>query len=186
MSENINELAANQHADSVRWFPSVHQPVTLTARQHAVQHFAFGVAGEVGEVVNKVKKFVGYGDQSNDYSEEWLIEELSGEIPDCIVYLLDLAAELGINLEQAMRDKRGICMRRWEPGYTWGSVPLGHEVPGSGAIFAKEPHAGGWHVTFHRTAPYEAKWTTWHRDDGLVPVALTSKGLLYPHRKNVS
>ena len=55
----INELAERQHADSVRWFPSVHNPVDLTGREHAVMHFALGIAGEAGEIANKVKKHLG-------------------------------------------------------------------------------------------------------------------------------
>lgn len=184
---SLNDLASRQHADSVRWFPSVHKPVELSGRQHAIAHFALGIAGEAGEIANKVKKHVGYGDQSDQYSEAWLVEHLSDEIPDVLVYLLDLAAELGIDIERSMSDKHGICMGRWEPGFTWDAAPVGHVVPGSGEIIAKTPHVAGWHVTFRRTEVFPGEeWSRFCLGSDVVPVALTSRGLVYPNTKNVA
>ncbi len=182
----INELARAQHSDSERWFPSVHQPVVLSGHQHAVMHFALGASGEVGEIVNKVKKHLGYGDHGTQYSTQWLLEAMQEEIPDAIVYLLDLAAELDIDLDTAMRDKRGICMGRWEKGYTWDSVPVGHVVPGSGEILSKLPHVGGWHLRFRRVDVFPGEeWSRYAHGADLVPVAITSHGLVYPNRNNV-
>ena len=182
----INELASAQLADSQRWFPAVHQPVTLTGHQHAVLHFALGAGGEVGEILNKVKKYSGYSDVTSEHSEGWLVKAMSDEIPDALVYLLDLAAELGIDIVKSMRDKHGVCMGRWEKGYTWDAVPVGHVVPGSGEIIAKQPHVGGWHVTFRRIDVFPGEeWSRYCSGFDLVPVALTSNGLIFPARKNV-
>lgn len=183
---DINKLMEQGLSDSQRWFPSVHESVTFDGHEHAILHFALGVGGEAGEIVNKVKKWAGYKDQSEDFTDTWLKDNLSEEIPDAVVYLFDLAAELGIDLPARMDDKHGVCMTRWEPGYTWNSVPVGHVVPGSGEIIVKTPHAGGWHVKFKRLEVFPGEtWSRYHSGDDLVPVALTSKGLLYPSRKNV-
>lgn len=186
----LNELAERQLADSNRWFPSVHQPRTLTGQQSAVLHFALGAAGEAGEIANKAKKWLGYLDQGSQYSDEWLVENMADEIPDVIVYLLDLAATLDIDIDRALADKRGVCMGRWEPGYTWRTVPIGHVVPGCGEIIAKVPHtADGFHITFRREpggyCPGE-EWSAFRLAGGAVPVALTSHGLVYPAHRNIT
>lgn len=70
-------------------------------------------------------------------------------------------------------------------GHTWDTVPLGHDVPGSGVIIEKRPHAParGWHIVFRRTEPDFARgeeWITFHLGSDPVPIRLTEHGLEYP------
>lgn len=89
--------------DSRAWFPDVHR-----TDHDAVVHFALGIAGEVGELVNIVKKV-------NRGSERYVdvMDELSNEMADVLIYLCDMAETLNIDLEQAVDDKRAILVERW-------------------------------------------------------------------------
>jgi hypothetical protein len=49
---HLNELGKKLLANSVRWFPDPH----LRGFEHAVTHMAFGLGGEVGEVLELIKK----------------------------------------------------------------------------------------------------------------------------------
>lgn len=66
---------------------------------------------------------------------------------------------------------------------TWDEVEIGHDVPGSGRIIAKEPHtpAKGWHITFRRTEGTFAgeEWSTFHLGSSYVPTGLGPRGLVY-------
>lgn len=87
------------HANSVNWFPDIH------AEGRAEVHFALGLAGEVGELVNLIKKRH-RGDQVND-------QDVAFEAADCLIYLLDLCEELGVDLTQAVRLKHAVLVERW-------------------------------------------------------------------------
>jgi|TARA_B110000858_G_C17769177_1_gene458676 NTP pyrophosphatase (non-canonical NTP hydrolase) len=63
-------------------------------KKHAVLYPALGLAGEAGEVANKVKKLLRDGYENNkDYREA-----LSSEIGDCLWYISILADDIGFKL----------------------------------------------------------------------------------------
>jgi NTP pyrophosphatase (non-canonical NTP hydrolase) len=66
-----------------------------------------GIAGEVGEFVNLVKKF--------NRSDTGLIDRqaASQELADIAIYLLDICHTLDIDLEEAIEMKRKILIARW-------------------------------------------------------------------------
>lgn len=103
MNTTLRDLQTRAIQESRFWFPDVH------ATQHnAVVHFALGIAGEVGELVNLVKKV-------NRRSKTWeeVHEEVRFEMADVLIYLCDMASELGIDLERAVNDKRRVLIERW-------------------------------------------------------------------------
>jgi len=105
--KSLRDLQERAIADSRFWFPGVHE-----TQQSSVVHFSLGIAGEVGELVNLIKKrnrddwpmcFVG---------GEWT-EKVAHEAADVAIYLLDICAELDIDLEAAIEAKRAILIERW-------------------------------------------------------------------------
>lgn len=102
---DIQELARRCHANSANWFPSNH-----TSLRSAVTHCTLGLAGEAGEVANKVKKLYGYVDQS---VPELLLDDIVGELIDTLIYnlvLLDiLDADIPVEVERVVAK----CVARW-------------------------------------------------------------------------
>ena len=63
-------------------------------REHAVFYPALGLAGEAGEVANKVKKVLRDGTEIKDVSKD-----IASEIGDCLWYISVLAGDIGWDLE---------------------------------------------------------------------------------------
>jgi NTP pyrophosphatase (non-canonical NTP hydrolase) len=61
-----------------------------------VTYPALGLAGEAGEIANKVKKIL--RDDGGHVTEKRR-ESLAGEISDCLWYIAALATDLGLNLD---------------------------------------------------------------------------------------
>ena len=68
-------------------------------REHAVFYPALGLAGEAGEVANKIKKIMRdrKGDVNNLPGE--VKDEITSELGDCLWYISALATDLGIGLD---------------------------------------------------------------------------------------
>jgi NTP pyrophosphatase (non-canonical NTP hydrolase) len=102
----LGELQDRAIRDSRAWFPTVH-----ATRQSALVHFALGIAGEVGELVNLIKK-ANRSDDFDGFTGEHY-KDLAFEIADVAIYLLDIASELDIDLADAIEDKRAVLIKRW-------------------------------------------------------------------------
>ena len=63
---------------------------------HRILYPALGLAGEAGEVANKVKKFIRDGADKEAFEVKKL--EIAAEIGDVLWYCANLANDLGINL----------------------------------------------------------------------------------------
>jgi NTP pyrophosphatase (non-canonical NTP hydrolase) len=77
----------------------MYQKVALTTaiypREQAIIYPTLGLAGEAGEVANKVKKIIRDGSDSKD---EKLVSEIKAEIGDCLWYIAVLANDFDIKL----------------------------------------------------------------------------------------
>jgi len=86
-------------------FNSYQRTATKTAiypAEHKILYPALGLAGEAGEVANKVKKI--YRDHDGVLTDEYR-EMLSAELGDCLWYVAAIASELGVSLgEVAMNN----------------------------------------------------------------------------------
>lgn len=102
---NITVLAKRCHRNSANWFPSNH----LTERA-AITHCTLGLAGEAGEVANKVKKLYGYIDQ--EVPEE-LRAAIVEELIDTLIYDLVLLDVLGANIPIEIERVVNKCVARW-------------------------------------------------------------------------
>lgn len=99
-------------ANSRNWFP-------FADLDDEIMHQALGVAGEAGEVVEHVKKAhrkALSGESELDFQEALAGRrtELGHEIVDTMIYLLNLAGTLGIDLDAAFEEKVAINRARWE------------------------------------------------------------------------
>lgn len=97
------ELALQCQADSDRWFPSI---------GNDIGYHALSMAGEVGEFCNIVKK-IQRG--SLDSRAAAVRHDLSMELTDAFVYMLNIAALMNINLEQSYYIKRAENEKRFGP-----------------------------------------------------------------------
>jgi NTP pyrophosphatase (non-canonical NTP hydrolase) len=84
----------------------------------AVWYPALGLAGEAGEVSNKVKKI--FRDDNGVITEEKR-QALKGELGDCLWYLAGLARDLGLSLEEAAIENIAKLKARLAKGTIHGS-----------------------------------------------------------------
>lgn len=98
----IDELQKQCLEDSERWFPSVSSDLALVT---------LALCGEAGELANVVKKFergsIPYVDAHYD---------ISLELADVFIYLLNVAEILNIDLEEEYRSKRRFNEERFGNG----------------------------------------------------------------------
>lgn len=104
--DNIVMLQTRQCLeDSRRWFPDI---------SGSVMHHAVGLAGEVGEACNIIKK----ADRGSiNLNEALQRHRLAMELTDAYTYLLNLAGLLGIDLAKAFEIKRAENEQRFGHGH---------------------------------------------------------------------
>jgi NTP pyrophosphatase (non-canonical NTP hydrolase) len=100
---DLPEIQTRALADSRHWFPDVHR-----TDHDAIVHFSLGIAGEVGELVNLVKKV-----NRGSITFEQVRTMMTHEMADVLIYLCDIAETLGIDLATAVEEKREILIERW-------------------------------------------------------------------------
>lgn len=181
LARAVGQLGAGMHADSAAWFPVVHD----RGHDAILNHFVLGVGGEAGEVLDVWKKAdicglvstcAQHADGKHDQGA------LADEMADVFTYLLALAHEAGVDLVAAYLAKRQGNTLRWgvpgEPsgGYTWATVPVPHDVPGSGRLVERQSHLGGFHVRFETRHGSSARYV---REEDPVPIALVDGTLRY-------
>ena len=105
----LNELAAMCRTNSERWFAHLHDPA-ITSDAGRLKHMALGLAEEAGEVAGVVKKMTGYRDGQAKHSTG---ANLPHELVDVLVYLLNIAADQGVDLDSALIEKTAVCNQRW-------------------------------------------------------------------------
>lgn len=76
---------------------------------------ALGLGGEVGEVLNKIKKIM-----RGDKSLEDKREEIAAELGDCMWYIAQLATELKVDLSQICMDNLDKLNKRKEQNLLTG------------------------------------------------------------------
>ena len=81
--------------------------------QHAITYPALGLAGEAGEVANKVKKIIRDGKMDK--------AALAAEIGDCLWYIAALCRDLNVDLEQVAKNNLEKLYNRKQKGTLQGS-----------------------------------------------------------------
>lgn len=98
----LSDLASHMRENSERWFPRWHDgtlPLPIA--------YALGLGGEVGEVLNVVKKM------HRDGAGQAHADDLALELADCFTYLMLLVDEAGVDLMAAYTAKEHICEQRF-------------------------------------------------------------------------
>lgn len=87
-------------------------------KKYSVMYPAMGMAGECGEVINKVKKV--YRDNDGTFDEE-IRKKIADEIADVLWYIATLANDLGYDLESLAIQNIEKLSSRKERGVIGGS-----------------------------------------------------------------
>lgn len=88
-------------------------PEAGTGQDIALAYVSLGLAGEAGEIANKIKKVVRDGDYN--------AEDLADELGDVLYYVARMAAELGTSLNLIARDNRIKLEDRFNRGVISGN-----------------------------------------------------------------
>jgi NTP pyrophosphatase (non-canonical NTP hydrolase) len=106
----LDRLACEMRENSERWFPQWHDGSSGMPLKVA---YALGLAGEVGEVANVVKKLQRDACALNQDDYAALYDNLGAELADVFTYLLLLADEAGVDLVAEYRAKVRVNESRW-------------------------------------------------------------------------
>jgi len=86
---------------------------------HSILYPALGLAGEAGEVANKVKKFIRDGYDQENFEMKKI--ELASEIGDVLWYCAALARDLGFDLSTIAQENYSKLSGRKERGTIGGN-----------------------------------------------------------------
>lgn len=101
MEPTLKQLAAQCADDSMRWFGDMGY---MTSHDRQLMHYTIAMGGESGEFLNVVKK-IDRGDFK--LGDPLARIRLAEELTDTMVYALNLAALLGIDLMKSYNVVRG-------------------------------------------------------------------------------
>lgn len=106
MNTPLTDLSHTLLANSRRWFPEV----TKAGLTNEIIHMTLGIAGEVGEVAEHIKKAHRYGPDA-----AWTLDPMAigFELADVLTYILNLAALLDLNMDEMLGEKQAVCEARW-------------------------------------------------------------------------
>ena len=76
-----------------------------------VLHWSLGLAGEVGELVDTVKKHIFYG-------QDFDMVNAQEELGDILFYVTAMCESLGLDLEYVMENNKAKLIQRYPQGYS--------------------------------------------------------------------
>lgn len=106
---------------SMATYQEIATTTQIYPREHAVFYPALGLAGEAGEVANKIKKIMRdrKGDVNNLPPE--VKDQIASELGDCLWYISALATDLGIGLDGVAYENVVKLQKRKEKGTIHGT-----------------------------------------------------------------
>ena len=119
LQEEVNEWLERRYKGmKFSEYEEVIKATAIYPSTHKILYPALGMAGEAGEVANKVKKLIRDGDYR--LSQEWR-EQLAAEIGDVLWYCAALAKDINMPLAQIAASNREKLLSRKERGTLKGS-----------------------------------------------------------------
>lgn len=95
---HLHEIQTREVEDTTHYFPE----------WGSIEYLCLALAGEVGEAANDIKKW-SRGSITRDEVEE----RLASELPDILIYLVMLAHEANVDLEEAYKEKKAFNEQRF-------------------------------------------------------------------------
>ena len=111
MEERYGKMEMNE-------YQKVAVTTAIYPAQHKILYPALGLAGEAGEVANKVKKLM--RDGVDKMPDDWR-EQLASEIGDVLWYCAALSEDLGYTLGRIARENESKLANRKKKGTIHGS-----------------------------------------------------------------
>ena len=113
-----NESNKYKKLSDLDMYQQVAKQTAIYPREQAIIYPTLGLTGEAGEVANKVKKII--RDDGNKINEG-LVQEISAEIGDCLLYISVLADDIGIKLSDIANNNLIKLANRKKKGTIHGS-----------------------------------------------------------------
>ena len=111
--EEIDQWVANENMNSFDGYQTAALGTAIYKQQHKILYPALGLAGEAGEVADKVKKILRDGNYDN--------EAIAKELSDVLWYAAVLAHDLGYQLSEIAEMNLKKLQSRKERGVLGGS-----------------------------------------------------------------
>jgi NTP pyrophosphatase (non-canonical NTP hydrolase) len=92
--------------------------ISIYPPSHKILYPALGLAGEAGEVANKVKKLI--RDGFNNQPKDWR-ENIASEIGDVLWYCVALSNDLNVPISTVAKNNMDKLLSRFERGTLGGS-----------------------------------------------------------------
>ena len=118
LQEEVNEWLERKYSMDFNSYQRMAKTTAIYPATHKILYPALGLAGEAGEVVNKVKKLI--RDGTSSLPKEWK-EQIGSEIGDVLWYCAVLADDLGISLGKIASENEKKLQNRKKKGTIGGS-----------------------------------------------------------------
>ena len=118
LQDEVTQWLDRRYSMDFNSYQRVAKTTAIYPATHKILYPALGLAGEAGEVANKVKKLV--RDGTSSLPKEWK-ENIGSEIGDVLWYCAVLADDLGISLGKIAADNEKKLYKRKREGTIGGS-----------------------------------------------------------------
>ena len=118
LQEEVNQWLNKKYPMDFNSYQRVAVTTAIYPAQHKILYPALGLAGEAGEVANKVKKII--RDGTDTMPDDWK-EQIGSEIGDVLWYCAALANDLGISLGRIAAQNEIKLAKRKREGMISGS-----------------------------------------------------------------
>ncbi len=118
LQDEVNGWLERKYSMDFNSYQRIAKTTAIYPATHKILYPALGLAGEAGEVANKVKKLV--RDGTSSLPKEWK-ENIASEIGDVLWYCAVLADDLGISLGKIASENETKLQDRRKRGMISGS-----------------------------------------------------------------
>jgi len=118
LQDEVNGWLERKYSMDFNSYQRIAKTTAIYPATHKILYPALGLAGEAGEVANKVKKLV--RDGTSSLPKEWK-EQIGSEIGDVLWYCAVLADDLGISLGKIASQNEIKLQNRKKKGTISGS-----------------------------------------------------------------
>ena len=118
LQDEVNGWLERKYSMDFNSYQRIAKTTAIYPATHKILYPALGLAGEAGEVANKVKKLV--RDGTSSLPKEWK-EQIGSEIGDVLWYCAVLADDLGISLGKIASENETKLQNRKKKGTISGS-----------------------------------------------------------------